>query len=145
MNEVLKSVIEFFVLFVVIFTIYKLIYKKKKDFNSLRENDEIRTFVLKYDIDVRKIDYNKLLTVLALINSFIIAFTATIIVRIKGIVWTILVCMAIVMTLLVSLFAIAGRYFKSHEKEIKVEDKIEEVVKETKKKKKTTKKKEGKK
>ena len=145
MNEVLKSVIEFFVLFIVIFTIYKLIYKKKKDFNSLRENDEIRTFVLKYDIDVRKIDYNKLLTVLALINSFIIAFTATIIVRIEGIVWTILVCMAIVMTLLVSLFAIAGRYFKSHEKEIKVEDKIEEVVKETKKKKKTTKKKEGKK
>jgi uncharacterized membrane protein len=144
MNEVVKSIIEFFILFVVIFIIYKQIYKRKKDFSSLKESDEVRVFVLKYDIDVRKIDYNKLLNVLALINSFIISFTATVIVRVKGIVWTILTCMAIVMVLLIALYTIAGNYFKSKEKNITVESKIEEVVKETKKKK-TTKKKEGKK
>lgn len=143
MNEVLKSLIEFLVLFAIIFGVYKLIYRKKKDFSKLKPTDEIKAFVLKYDIDVRKIDYNKLLTVLALINSFIIAFTATIIVRIDSFVWTIIVCMLIVMALIFALFSIAGRYFKTHEKEIVVEEKIDEVVKETKKKK--TKKKEGKK
>ena len=143
MNEVVKSLIEFLGLFIIIFIVYKLIYKKKKDFSKLKDSDEVRIFVLRYNLDIRKIDYNKLLTVLALINAFIIAFTATIIVRIDSIAWTIIVCLLIVLALIFSLFNIAGRYFKSHEKEIVVEEKIEEVIKETRKKK--TKKKEGKK
>ena len=143
MNEVVKSLIEFLGLFVIIFIVYKLIYRRKKDFSKLKDSDEIRVFVLRYNLDVRKIDYNKLLTVLALINAFIISFTATIIVRIDSIAWTIIVCLLIVLALIFSLFNLAGRYFKSHEKEIVVEEKIEDVIKETKKKK--TKKKEGKK
>jgi membrane protein insertase Oxa1/YidC/SpoIIIJ len=143
MNEVVKSLIEFLGLFIIIFIVYKLIYRKKKDFSKLKDSDEVRIFVLRYNLDIRKIDYNKLLTVLALINAFIIAFTATIIVRIDSIAWTIIVCLLIVLALIFSLFNIAGRYFKSHEKEIVVEEKIEEVIKETRKKK--TKKKEGKK
>ena len=144
MNEVLKSLIEFLVLFAIIFGVYKLIYRKKKDFSKLKPTDEIKAFVLKYDIDVRKIDYNKLLTVLALINSFIIAFTATIIVRIESIGWSIVVCVLIVASLILSLFPIAGNYFKSHEREIVVEKEIDNYVK-TNKKKKGSKKKEGKK
>ena len=143
MNEVVKSLIEFLGLFIIIFIVYKLIYRKKKDFSKLKDSDEVRIFVLRYNLDIRKIDYNKLLTVLALINAFIIAFTATIIVRIDSIAWTIIVCLLIVLALIFSLFNIAGRYFKSHEKEIVVEEKIEEIIKETRKKK--TKKKEGKK
>ncbi len=140
MNEVLKSIIEFLLLFAIIFGVYKLIYKKKKDFSKLKDTDEVKTFVLKYDIDVRKIDYNKLLNVLALINSFIISFTATIIVRIESIMWTIIVSLLIVLTLLMSLFTIAGNYFKTHEKEEVVEEEKEPIEK-----KKKTKKKEGKK
>ncbi len=143
MNEVVKSLIEFLGLFVIIFIVYKLIYRRKKDFSKLKDSDEVRIFVLRYNLDIRKIDYKKLLTVLALINAFIIAFTATIIVRIESIAWSIIVCLLIVLALIFSLFNIAGRYFKSHEKEIVVEEKIEEVIKETRKKK--TKKKEGKK
>jgi len=143
MNEVLKSLIEFVCLFIFVYIIYRLVYRRKENFELLKQNDEVRLFVLRYDLDVRKIDYKKLLNVLALINSFIIAFTATIIVRIDSFIWTIIFCLLIVMALLMSLFPIAGRYFKNHEKEIYVEDKIEEVIKETKKKKKT-KKKEGK-
>ena len=143
MNEIVKSLIEFLVLFVIIFIVYKLIYRRKKDFSKLKDSDEIRVFVLRYNIDIRKIDYKKLLTVLALINAFIIAFTATIIVRIESIAWSIIVCLLIVLALIFSLFNLAGRYFKSHEKEIVIEEKIEEVIKETRKKK--TKKKEGKK
>ena len=104
----------------------------------------IRVFVLRYNIDIRKIDYKKLLTVLALINAFIIAFTATIIVRIESIAWSIIVCLLIVLALIFSLFNLAGRYFKSHEKEIVVEKEIDTYVK-TNKKKKSSKKKEGKK
>ena len=141
MSELVKALLEFVILFIAILIIHKIVYKRKKDFSKLKPNDEVRTFVLKYDIDVRKIDYNLLLNVLAVINSFIISFTATIIVRIKSVVWTLVVCILIVLSLLIALYTLAGKYFKSHEKEITVESKIEEVVKESKKKK--TKKKEG--
>ena len=144
MNEIVKSLIEFLVLFVIIFIVYKLIYRRKKDFSKLKDSDEIRVFVLRYNLDIRKIDYNKLLTVLALINAFIISFTATIIVRIESIGWSILVCILIVAALILSLFPIAGNYFKSHEREIVVEKEIDTYVKSNKKKK-GSKKKEGKK
>ena len=142
MNEVLKSLLEFVVLFIVVFIVYKLIYRKKKDFNKLKNTDEVRSFILKYDLDIRQINYKKLLNVLILINTFIISFTATIIVRIKSFGWSIAVCILIVTALILSLFPIAGNYFKSHEREIVVEKEIDTFVKENKKKKKT-KKKEG--
>ena len=144
MNEVLKSLIEFVGLFIVVFLIYKLLYRKKKDFNKLKNTDEVRAFIIKYDLDVRQINYKKLLNVIILINTFIISFTATIIVRIESIGWSILVCILIVAALILSLFPIAGNYFKSHEREIVVEKEIDTYVKSNKKKK-GSKKKEGKK
>ena len=144
MNEVLKSLIEFVGLFIIVFLVYKLLYRKKKDFNKLKNTDEVRAFIIKYDLDVRQINYKKLLNVLILINTFIISFTATIIVRIESIGWSIAVCVLIVAALILSLFPIAGNYFKSHEKEIVVEKEIDTYVK-TNKKKKSSKKKEGKK
>ena len=144
MNEVLKSLIEFVGLFIVVFLVYKLLYRKKKDFNKLKNTDEVRAFIIKYDLDVRQINYKKLLNVIILINTFIISFTATIIVRIESIGWSILVCILIVAALILSLFPIAGNYFKSHEREIVVEKEIDTYVKSNKKKK-GSKKKEGKK
>ncbi len=144
MNEVLKSLIEFVGLFIVVFLVYKLLYRKKKDFNKLKNTDEVRSFIIKYDLDVRQINYKKLLNVIILINTFIISFTATIIVRIESIGWSILVCILIVAALILSLFPIAGNYFKSHEREIVVEKEIDTYVKSNKKKK-GSKKKEGKK
>ena len=144
MNEVVKSLIEFVGLFIVVFAVYKLLYRKKKDFNKLKNTDEVRAFIVKYDLDVRQINYKKLLNVLILINTFIISFTATIIVRIESIGWSIVVCVLIVASLILSLFPIAGNYFKSHEREIVVEKEIDNYVK-TNKKKKGSKKKEGKK
>ena len=72
MNEVLKSLIEFVGLFIIVFLVYKLLYRKKKDFNKLKNTDEVRAFIIKYDLDVRQINYKKLLNVLILINTFII-------------------------------------------------------------------------
>ena len=57
MNEVLKSLIEFVGLFIIVFLVYKLLYRKKKDFNKLKNTDEVRAFIIKYDLDVRQINY----------------------------------------------------------------------------------------
>jgi membrane protein insertase Oxa1/YidC/SpoIIIJ len=79
-------------------------------------------------------------------NSFIIAFAGAIITRIESFIWSIIVCLFVVMILMYALFNIAGRYFQKEQlnyKEKTIDDSIKEVVKETKKKtnKKTTKRK----
>ncbi len=138
MNEIVKALIEFVLLFLLVFCTYKLIYRKKKDFSKLKDNNSIKTFVLKYDLDVRKIDYRKLVNVILLINSFIISFTAIIIIQIDSLMWSILTSVFIILVLMITLFEIAGRYFKKEEKKYKepvVEKEIDKVVKDIKKKK----------
>ena len=124
---------------IIIFHIIFSFNKKKYDFKKLKDHDEIREFVLKYDIDVRRINYSQLLKVLALINSFIISIATVIIYRVDNIIFKIIVCFAVVMSLIYSLYSIAGKYFKTHELNV-VSDEENVVEKKTKKKK--TKKKE---
>ena len=146
MNNVLEFLTDFVIMFILVFLVYKLFYRKKTDFSKLSQRDTLRDFVLKYDLDVRKLDYKKLLNTVILMNSFIIAFAGAIITRIENFMWSIIVCLAVVMILMYALFNIAGKYFQkeqSNYKEKTVDDSIKEVVKESKKKttKKTTKRK----
>ena len=83
MNIVLEFLTDFVIMFILVFLVYKLVYRKKTDFSKLGPRDTLRDFVLKYDLDVRKIDYKKLVNVILLINSFIISFTAIIIIQIE--------------------------------------------------------------
>lgn len=107
---------DLFLLFIVFFLIYYLfINKKKKDFNKLKESDEIKVFIKKNKINIKKINYKTLLLVLSAINAFIIAFTSTVILNIDNFIWAILVGFVVIMLLLYSLYSIAGKYFKKSE------------------------------
>ena len=77
----LEVLIDFLVIFVIVCLVYLLfINRSKKDFNKLKPNDFIRMFVLKYNIDINKINYNFMVNLIAIINSFIIAITSAIII-----------------------------------------------------------------
>ena len=137
MNNILEFLVDFLIMFVLVFVIYKIIYRKKTDFSKLGSKDTVREFVLRYDLDVRKINYKKLVNIILLINSFIISFAGAIITRIDSFIWSIIICLAVVLVLMFTLFNIAGKYFKNEEakfKEKTVDDSIKEVIKETKKK-----------
>ena len=129
----LEVLIDFLVIFVLVCLVYLLfINRSKKDFNKLKPNDFIRMFVLKYDIDINKINYNFMINLIAVINSFIIAITSAIIIKIEGLIWSLIVCFVLLFILVFVLFDLAGKYIKKTEtKEKKV--KKAKVVKKKKK------------
>ena len=117
MNSILLQFLyDFILIFLLFYIIYRtFIMKKKKTFSKLKKNDEVRLFILRYNIDVKKINYKKLLNVISIINSFIISFTSALILNIDSFIWSIIVSFLLIMILSYSLFELAGRYFKKME------------------------------
>ena len=116
MEVVLKFLYNFILLFSLFIIVYKVfLYKNKKDYSKLKKNDEIKIFIARYDLDMRKTNYKNVLNAIILINSFIISFSATLILNIDGMVMILLVCFVVVFILIYALFEIAGRYFKNRE------------------------------
>ena len=117
----MKYVLDFMLMFLFIY-LFNLFYvnKFKRDFDKLKKTDPIAIFVLRYDLSLKKLNYVYLINILGLINSFIIAFTATIITNIESIVWSIIVCFVVLCILVYSMYEIAGRYFKKLESREKV-------------------------
>jgi hypothetical protein len=115
-----EVLIDFLVIFVLVCLFYLLVLNRsKKDFNKLKPNDFIRMFVLKYNIDIEKINYNLMINLIAVINSFIIAITSAIIIKIEGFIWSLIACFVILFILVFVLFDMAGKYIKKTEKKVK--------------------------
>ena len=113
--------VDFIVMFLIVFLVYLLfINKRKYNYSLLNENDQVKIFINRYKINIEKVNYKYLLSVIAFINSFIIAFTATIITNINSIIWSLIVCFVVLCILVYSMYEIAGRYFKNLEKKEKV-------------------------
>ena len=79
----MRELILFLMSFVFIFIIYEIIIvgKAKKNEKKKKENKqpmEVKYLVARYNFDLRKIDYNKLLHVVALVSSFDMALIVSI-------------------------------------------------------------------
>ncbi len=123
--------IDFLLIFLVVYLVYLLfLNKKKKDYSSLKDGDFVKIFVRKYNINVDKVNYKLLINVVSLINSIIIAFTSTVILKIDNIIWSIIVAFVILFILVYLLFGLAGKYFKNSEVNVKVKEKKKKSKKE---------------
>ena len=120
MEYVLKFLYDFVLLFLLFLIVYLVfVNKKKKDYSKLKKNDVTKIFIARYDLDMRKTDYQKVLKVTAVINSFIIAFTATLILTINNFIWKVVISFLVIFTLIYALYELTGRYFKKKEVEKK--------------------------
>ena len=84
---------------------------------QLKKTDEIRYFILRFDLDMRKTKYKSLLKALTLMNSFILAFTTTIVIYIDSVIWSVLISFMVIIIMLYAVYEIVGRYFKRKEDE----------------------------
>ena len=116
--EILKFIWDFLLIFALIYIIYSVFFnKKRKDYKDLKKNDEIKFFIKKYDLDMRKTKYKSLLRTLTFINSFIISLETTIVLYIDNYVVKIIVCFISSIILLYVLYTIIGNYYKKKENE----------------------------
>ena len=115
-NIYLKALYDFLLLFLMYYIVYTVfLNKKRRKYSDIGKTDEIRYFILRYDLDMRKTKYEVVLKLVTLINSFILAFTTAIVINIDKIIWAILVGFAVIMILIYSLYEIVGRYLKKKE------------------------------
>lgn len=128
----MKNVLfDFLFIFLIVYLVYLLFIKRrKKNYELLKNDDFIKLFIKRYDIDVKKINYKLLLNIISLINSFVIALTSTIILRIDSIIWSIIVAFVVLFALVFILFGAAGKYFKKSEGKTKVKVKKRKSKKE---------------
>ena len=117
MNYVILSfVIDFILMFLLIYILYAVFFnKKRKQYSKLKDNDIVKVFIARYDIDVRKVEYKKVLNVCTIITSFILSFTATLVLYINNFWLSIVIAFIVLFILIYSLFTIAGKYFKKME------------------------------
>lgn len=108
--EILGIIYDFFFLYLLIFIIYIVfVNKKKKSYSMLKKNDEIVLFVNKYNIDVEKVGFKRVKMCLAIVNSFIIAFSSTLIIHIDSLLLKIGIGFIVIMIMIYSLYEIVGK------------------------------------
>lgn len=119
MNEYLKFLLEFIMSFIVVFIFYYFaMIRQYKNLDKKKVPAEVN-IILRYNkIDLKKIDYKKMLIMLACVTSFIIAINLTVIYK-----FTSANILIIAITVLVSLpialvsYDLIGRYFAKQSKQ----------------------------
>ncbi len=120
MSPIVRFIYDFVLLFMLFYLIYEVfLNKRKKDYSKLKRNDPVKIFITRYDLDMRKTDYKKVLRICALINSFIIAFTSALIININGFMYKLLITFITVFAFMYALYELAGKSMKRKEKEKK--------------------------
>lgn len=118
MDKTFSFLLDFIIIFTVVYLLYVLFFnKKRRNYKTLKKNDEVKLFIDRYNLDMKKIEYKKVLQVVTIINTFILSFTTVLIVRIKGFMISLLIGFVVIMILIYSLYEIAGRYFKKKEED----------------------------
>lgn len=118
MKELLGFLLDVILIFLVIYIVYSVfLNRKRKNYKDLKKTDEIKLFISRYNLDMRKTKYKEVLTSLTIINSFILSFTTSVVIRINGLMMSIIVGFITILLLIYSLYEITGKYFKRKEEE----------------------------
>ncbi|MBQ9018870.1 MAG: hypothetical protein IJ097_00985 [Bacilli bacterium] len=85
MSKIIEGIILFIFSFVLIFILYQLfIVRRAKSKRKAKEPFEVSYLVNRYKLDLKKINYNKLLRIVSLVSSFDIALVVLIIIVINN-------------------------------------------------------------
>lgn len=117
----MKEIILFIVCFFVVLFFYEIIFvlpmkkykagksKKKKEKKELAE---IRYLVYKYKLDMKKVNYNQLLQIVALTSSFDITIIVTIVALVDSYLLSLLMCVVLVIPIIMISYWLVFRFYK---------------------------------
>ena len=129
----MKEIIYFIITFLIVYLIYYFasIRKAKQDKNKLPI--EVQYLILCYELDIKKIPYRNFLNTIAIVASFDVALTVTLVSLIKEIVWQILFGFVFIVPIIVISFTLVGKYYKKYQENNSVIEKSKNKKKENKK------------
>ena len=117
LNIILKSLLDFVCTFLIVYLIYSVfINRNKKEYNSLKEKDPIRGYIIKYGLDLKKTKYKTILRTITFINTLIISICVVVFMNIENMLWGMLICFVLIIGLIYLLYDITGKFLKRKEK-----------------------------
>ena len=117
----MKEIILFIVCFWIVLLAYEIIFiipmkkykegklKKKKEKKELAE---IRYLVSKYNLDMKKVNYNQLLQIVALTSSFDITIIVTLVALVDNYLLSFLMCMLLVIPVVMVSYWLVFKFYK---------------------------------
>ena len=118
MNVIVKSLIYFGISFITVLLIYLLFINKKfrKEYKEGKEQVEIYYLIKRFKLNMRLTKYKTIKLIVSILNSFIVAFTFTVIINLKvKYVYKLMIAFLIMFILIYSLYEITGRILKRKE------------------------------
>ena len=129
MNEYLLSVYIFIALFIIVFVVdYFLINKRKLNLiktkgvtkkvkrKKIKNISEVDYLSAKFKLDTKKLDMDKMIIVISIINAFIISIVSSVIMLMPfAIMWQMIIAFVLLFGLIYALYEIYGRHLKHKE------------------------------
>lgn len=113
MEKVFECLIYFGVSFAICFVLFLIVNKKrKKELDKNRYSFDIVYFSSISKTPINKGNYMSMVWITSIINSFIIAFTSSIILLFKSYLYKLLVGFVLVFVLIYSLYALVGTIYR---------------------------------
>ena len=113
----MQEVVLFIMSFIFIFIIYELfvVLKAKKNYKNKKEKKEpveIKYLVAKYKLDLKKVDYNKLLHVVALVSSFDMAIIVSAAMLFESYLLQLIVILLLIIPIILGSYHIVYLFYK---------------------------------
>lgn len=129
MNEYLLSLYIFMALFIIVFVVdYFLINKRKLNLiknkgvtkkgkrKKIKNISEVDYLSAKFKLDTKKLDMDKMIIIISIINAFIISIVSSVIMLMPfAIMWQMIIAFALLFGLIYALYEIYGRHLKHKE------------------------------
>ena len=129
MNEYLLSLYIFIALFIIVFVVdYFLINKRKLNLiknkgvtkkgkrKKIKNISEVDYLSAKFKLDTKKLDMDKMIIIISIINAFIISIVSSVIMLMPfAIMWQMIIAFALLFGLIYALYEIYGRHLKHKE------------------------------
>ncbi len=113
MVEVAKIMLEFIVIFLIVYLGYYLFsYRKLKKYDRKKSPVNIKYLVLRYNLDIVRLGYKRVFKTLMLSDSFIVAFMFTITRFIDNVYVRLLVAFILIFPLFAGVYHLVAMYYK---------------------------------
>ena len=108
----MQELVLFIITYIITFLIYKLIITRKK-VNTKKEKKitEVEFLVSRYKLDLKKVNYNKLLNTICLVSALDISITVTVIAIIRYLILRVVVGIIIMILSIIISYTIVGKYY----------------------------------
>ena len=113
MEKLVYELILFLISFVLVFLLYQIfIVRRAKSKKNPKEPFEVTYLVLKYKLDLKKVNYKNLLRVISIVSSFDIALVVSIIVLLKSFILEIIVGFISILVIILVSYHLVYLFYK---------------------------------